>query len=329
MKKYLVLLISIIQILNISPIIADTPAIKVKGKPYPITEGALSFMNPQWSPDGTMIAFTENKYVGIWVLNLKTNSYVQVTDEIGAGFGFQWSADSKKILCRVSKYENNRRYNAIKVFNLETGKSQLLSDYRTLMTGLPRWEDGGTKVYLYSNKGLEFFTLKGQQNINAKFNNISTRKKIFYTNDKGIYIFENQKSIKLSQPINGQCLNERLSPDGTKLAFELYGGTMYVLDLLTNELTDLGVGNKPEWAPDSKKLVYMITEDDGHQFTRSDIYVINCNGSGKINLTNSEALLEMNPSWSPDGKKIVFDEMLSGKIYILEVRKTSPIKFKR
>ena len=63
----------------------------------------------------------------------------------------------------------------------------------------------------------------------------------------------------------------------------------------------------------------MITEDDGYRFTQSDIYTIKIDGSDKTNLTNTNDILEMNPSWSPEGNRIVFDNYNEGSIYVVEV----------
>ena len=82
---------------------------------------------------------------------------------------------------------------------------------------------------------------------------------------------------------------------------------------------DLGEGHRPQWASDSKRLIYMITKDDGYQYLSSDIYCITIDGSGKKRLTHTEDELEMNPSWSPDGKKIVYDVLGEGAIYMIEI----------
>ena len=76
------------------------------------------------------------------------NLQYKLTDEDAAGFAFKWSSDSKSILTRVAKYEDSKRYNAVKVFNIETGKSKQLSDYKTMMPYLPQWADGDTKIFL-------------------------------------------------------------------------------------------------------------------------------------------------------------------------------------
>lgn len=56
-----------------------------------------------------------------------------------------------------------------------------------------------------------------------------------------------------------------------------------------------------------------------HSVSPTDIYSINGDGSGFINLTNRPASNDRNPHWSPDGSKIVFESDREGfyKIYTM------------
>ncbi len=51
----------------------------------------------------------------------------------------------------------------------------------------------------------------------------------------------------------------------------------------------------------------------------SDIYVINADGSNKVNLTNSPTVNDSDPAWSPDGTQIVFTTNRDGndEIYVM------------
>ena len=79
------------------------------------------YMCPKWSPDGRNIAFTQAKFVGIEVMNSDGSQRRVLTDELGAGYKFSWSADSKEIAYRVNRPVNGERYSIIKrcIFILE------------------------------------------------------------------------------------------------------------------------------------------------------------------------------------------------------------------
>jgi Ca2+-binding RTX toxin-like protein len=60
------------------------------------------------------------------------------------------------------------------------------------------------------------------------------------------------------------------------------------------------------WSPDGSKVVYVkdmgYVKDVGVNY---DIYVVNADGTGRINITQNIAY-DFNPVWSPDGSKIAF-----------------------
>ena len=274
-----------------------------------------SVMNPVFSPDGNKIAYTKTSYQGIWIYDLLSQTTKQITDEAAAGFAFKWSADSKSILTRVAKYEDMRRYNAVKIFNIETSESIQLSDYRTMMPYLPQWIEGDTKVLL-PVKGKDEIYLTGKEKNNNIYNNIVA----FEKNNKVVVNNLDNNSENTFEPIkDGEYINLSTSPDRSKIVFEVLGGNMFVMNIDGTNLIDLGIGDNPRWSSDNKKITYMITTDDGYDFTGSDIFIINSDGANKTNLTNTKELLEMNPSFSSDGKSIVFDVVNDGSIYLMNI----------
>jgi Tol biopolymer transport system component len=64
---------------------------------------------------------------------------------------------------------------------------------------------------------------------------------------------------------------------------------------LTDETEKL---NSPAWSPDGTKIVF------GGPVNKRDIWVMNADGSNKINLTDKYA--GGFPAWSPDSSKITF-----------------------
>ena len=289
------------------------------GNPEKIVSGDTQFyMAPKWSPDGNYIAYTGSNHSGLWIINFKTRETRQITNENAAGYGYEWSPDSKAILIRVAKYDGLKRLNAVKLFFIETAQQKLLTDYKTFMPDLPHWTSNGEKVYLYDGKALDVFET-GLSSSSLKKNN--EQQKIVYTKNNKIFVGESSTQYTASfEPIKGkEYINLVTSPDGRKIAFEVYGGDLYTINMDGTGLVDLGKGYRPQWSADSKKIVFMITEDDGENYTSSDLYVINYDGTDKIQITKTDDALEMDPSWSPDGKYIAYHEMNEGSIYILPV----------
>ncbi|MGV8025020.1 MAG: TolB family protein [Anaerolineaceae bacterium] len=99
------------------------------------------------------------------------------------------------------------------------------------------------------------------------------------------------------------------SPDGNRIVFvsqrddniEIYymnaDGSNQTR--LTNSLEN---EHYPCWSPDGLKIVFSRTDENNS----SDIFVINLDGSGLTNLTNTPDTVERYPTWSPDGKEILF-----------------------
>jgi TolB protein len=73
----------------------------------------------------------------------------------------------------------------------------------------------------------------------------------------------------------------------------------------------------PRWSPDGKKIVYGMVSGlpPNH---KTDIFIINTDGSGEKALTNGDGISEY-PCWSPDGKSIAFQTSRDGnyEIYVI------------
>lgn len=63
--------------------------------------------------------------------------------------------------------------------------------------------------------------------------------------------------------------------------------------------------------PEQKKIIFI-----GSIGSRRDIYIMNEDGSGLANLTNTTSIGEYCPQWSPDGKTIYFLRYESSKYYL-------------
>lgn len=273
-----------------------------------------AFGHPQWSPDGRYLAVSRPGYNELWVLHPDGSGLRQITDEAAAGFGYTWAPDGSALLARVARYDGPRRFNAVKVFDVETGAVQQLTEYRTMMPALPMWSADGTQVLLLSRGTLE--TLATDR---AAFDPSKTAQPTLLVKNSHIESVDASTGIRTVINASGEqsVLNLVASPDGAQVAFERMGGGLHVMNADGTGLVDLGMGNRPRWSPDSQWVVFMRAEDDGHAYTASDIYAARNDGSEMVQLTRTPDRLEMNPSWSPDGRFIAFDDIDEGAVYVL------------
>ena len=114
------------------------------------------------------------------------------------------------------------------------------------------------------------------------------------------------------------------SPDGSRIAFYVSqedlttGGRMddiFAVDrdgMNMKRLTsEAGYDGDPAWSPDGARIAWRhIDEATG----RSSIWVMNADGSAKVNLTGDMVATHSlgNPAWSPDGTRIAFDGIQVG-----------------
>jgi hypothetical protein len=112
------------------------------------------------------------------------------------------------------------------------------------------------------------------------------------------------------------------SPDGTRLAFAS-GGALVTTDPFGNDRTTVlaspSGASDPDWSPDGDQVVISMPNCDPGFDCATDIYVVDVDGSGLTNLTNT-ILDERNPAWSPDGTHIAFDSTQLGEtdVYVMD-----------
>ncbi|MBT7915447.1 hypothetical protein HN588_16235, partial [Candidatus Bathyarchaeota archaeon] len=74
-----------------------------------------------------------------------------------------------------------------------------------------------------------------------------------------------------------------------------------------------GRERKPTWSPDGTQIAF-----DGGDSFKSDIYLVNIDGTGIVRLTDHPEW-DQYPAWSPDGTQIAFSSDRDGstEIYVV------------
>jgi hypothetical protein len=267
---------------------------------------------PMFSPtDANLIAFTRDKYQGIYVLHMRRslaaegaeNVTVAAASEImpdnsRSGFGFSWTGTGEHIVFRTTEEEGAQAG----LVNVRTKETTLLLD-KAAQVSVPTAHKQG--IFFSHNAQATRLPLPGMRQSAA---------------NATPPIVENEGQIrvadKIINPTDEVCWLPRFSPDGLKLVLECWQG-LYVYELQTQQLYFLGAGTSANWASDSLRLVYEQTRDDGHRVIAAEIYLVHYDGTQKVLLSGGLDDIIRRPSLSPDNRQIAVD--IEGDIYLADI----------
>ncbi|MDH4223872.1 MAG: hypothetical protein OEV55_10075 [candidate division Zixibacteria bacterium] len=280
--------------------------------------------SPKWSPDGTRLAFL-------------CAGGICVTDSSGKGEiieigplspkNYEWLSDSELVVRELEygRIEGRQTLSArIKKANLDGGIETIRETHPSFEDPFPDkfsqfivLKDGTVGYYEHPydvkrdpvfkviREGMQKPSETGKQMI-LELMSIQLVK-----GEKGVWLVSADRSGK-KKITDREYRFVQLAPDGLKFMGNDSRNNIIVFDTTGKEMANLGrgiilsKGRMGNWSPDSKKIAYFDTEEDGHYILASEIYLINVDGSGKIQITDTPDEIEFDPVWSPDGSKIAY-----------------------
>ena len=258
--------------------------------------------NPRFSPDGARIYVTQSNYAGIWEFTKATGELREITQDLGAGYGFALSPDGARVAYRRFGYDDKTklRIDQLVLRDLRGDHASVIATGRHLSLPLFVQSD-----LVYSRAGA----------LQRPFA-LPPGTGVLGIEDTKIVLVRNGERIVLDPFEDGRYIWPALSPDGTRLvAVEMSRGA-FVCDVNGVVLSELGRRHAPAWTRSGRWIVYMDDRDDGHRFTSSDLMAITPDGSQTVRLTDTVEEFEMFPACSPTADEIVFSTMTGG-IYLL------------
>ena len=251
-----------------------------------LTKSEIYGQIPRWSPDSQRLAFRCSR--NLCVINADGSGLINLTnDTIHPGERIAWSPDGHRVAFDCDR--------DICVINAD-GSGPVAEPYSRARTGLPV---GGFT-----------WSPDGQRIVFATGTDIGIRNTYVYVMNA-----DGSGLIALGEwPVNDCC--PAWSPDGQRVAFvSERDGTpgirtdgmigIYVANADGSQVTQLTevaavdvyhqrlYEYRPVWSPDGRQITF-ASDTDGDW----DIYVIDADGAGLINLTNSRAD-DYSPVWSP------------------------------
>lgn len=234
--------------------------------PVRVSSVQYNDLGPEWSPDGSRIAFNSSRQNGpeIYVMNPDGSGVHEVTDASGLDYCPSWSPDGRQL---VYAGQNGRDV-GIYLVNVDGTNAHLLVNTLPQVPICPgvAWSPDGTRVLFVGSS-------------------------IYVVNADGSGL------AQLPDDSAGDR-DPSWSPDGKRIAFYSSRngvGGIYVMSSdgtnVQSMITSPGVNECPSWSPEGGRLAFTSSRDG-----QPDVYVADVRGRNVLRVTN-DSLFKHCPRW--------------------------------
>ncbi len=286
-----------------------------EGEPYQFTSGEQNDTSPEWSPDGSQIAFLSNrrdkeKPAQVYLISARGGEARPLTGIQGTIESFSWSPDGARLVCRVRKTDADE---------LEREKDEQKKELGIVARHYDR----------------VFFKLDGEGYLPKERWHIWTvdveTGKSRQLSDSPVY---DERDLTWSQDSKHIAFlsNRSDNPD-----FDLYNTGLYVIPAGGGDIREIPTppGDKelPSFSPDGQWIAYYASETNRETYKNLGLWTVPVDGSAApCNLTGIYDLHTtswtindmgqpetMRPTWSNDSQSIYFQAIQHGSTLLYRI----------
>ncbi|MBI5869598.1 MAG: PD40 domain-containing protein [Actinobacteria bacterium] len=299
-----------------------------------LTSNSTSDNLPAWSPDGSKIAFYSFRdgNTEVYTMNADGSGQTNLTSNLASDESPDWQPALAPTVLKTPPGANGKIVfsSNYDLFSMNADGSGLTSITSTPTVGEESPDftpDGSAIAFSCLTNNFAICGMIASGGPSVTFTTRQYDREPAYSPDGGrvafssnrdgnqeIYVIDlnNASETRLTRNTSGDY-DPDFSPDGSKIVFQSIrdgSSEIYIMNadgsVQTRLTTQAELQNhqnySPVFSPDGSKIVFY----SGYGLEKRDICLMNADGSGLLNLTNSSTEDDVNPTWSPDGSKLVF-----------------------
>ncbi len=324
MRQYIAVLVGITSLLLTSACSSQEDHLVILSTAHPspativtrsitrLTNSAQSFL-PSWSPDGKIIAYFSSEDHNIYLMEADGSNPHRLTDQLETSFGpAVWPPDGTRIAFAL-----NQDGGELYVVRVTGDGLLLLADD---LSGPYVWSADGKRIAFVASVG-------GQDEIALVDADGGNRRSIFRSTASIEALFRPPQAedvyailgeddvysisrvdlegadIKRLAALPAGVYDAVISPDGSYIAYLSDDGLGVMrVDGTEQRILINEEGGSPTWSPDGRWIAFAAEVENEDV----DIFAVNVDGSGSVDLTQQSGYADFNPVWSPDGSRLAF-----------------------